>query len=192
LNSSYIQVDGNSRSISYGFDISPTLIDGHLLIPVCAVVEEIGGDITFGNDQQQVFIKEAHQALELKIDSREMLVNGSMVYLDAPVQFIDNAIMVPVAVLSEGLNFEYLWDDESHQLILLRMFQTRRLIVRTENQMDLSDFGASEVINGPDNLIVMQFETIAQAKNAHSNMESLSYVILAMLVYTHYLYRQSR
>ena len=72
-------------------------------------------------------------------------------------------------------------DAKYGTMIMSDEFYSKRVIVKADTSYDFSDFSPKEVINGPDNLYVLQFETVENAElcmNALRKDEHIEYVEL--------------
>jgi len=53
-----------------------------------------------------------------------------------------------------------IWDEKNQEITLTRYFQTRRLIVGVEREVDFTSLGATDILEGPDNMTILQFATV--------------------------------
>ena len=179
----FMYVDGVHKEIDPINGSSPEMIDGKLMLPVSTIINKIGGEIFIDVNQEKITISEADIAVELQIGSNEMLVNGVLVYLDMAPQFNGNTIMVPLGVLIDGFDFEYHLDTENQYAVLTRIYQTKRLIVKTTAEMDFSHTGGTVILEGPDNFAVLQFVSIRETKEAQNQLETLSDILIFPDIY---------
>lgn len=59
-------------------------------------------------------------------------------------------------------------------------YHTKRLLVAATSYVDYEHLGAIETIRGPNNITVLQFATIEDAKEAHNKLDNLQGVVDAM------------
>ena len=176
IGNSYMLVDDSLEEIDPGRGTSPVIVDSRTLLPFRAIAEAIGGEVSWDESKQKVTIRVENQIIELQIGSSTMLVNGEIVYLDVAPVIINERTMVPARAIAESLGCEVYWEAETEKAYLARPFQTKRLIVQTTDVMDLSRFGAEEIVRGPENLAVLQFATIQETQEVYSQLEGSSNV----------------
>jgi len=177
IGSPYMLVDGVPVEIDPGTGTTPAVVDGRTLLPIRALVEEIGGSVSFEPTHQRVIIYD-DQMLELQIGSTIMSVDGELEYIDVAPIIINGRTMLPLRAIADNLGFdEPKWDSVTQQVTLTRSFQTRRLIVRTSFSMDFNQFNATDIIQGPDNITVLQFSTIHETYEAYGQLSVLDAVI---------------
>ena len=167
INDPYMVVDGVRSEIDPGVGTSPVIVGGRTLIPIRALVEEIGGSVSFEPVEQRIIIDD-DQTIEFQIGSTAMYVDGDLLHIDAAPVIINNRTMMPLRAVTENLGFELDWDPVTQEITLTRDFQTRRLIVSTTGTVDFYQLGATHIVRGgPDNVTVLQFNTIHEAQAAH-------------------------
>ncbi|NOV01901.1 stalk domain-containing protein [Paenibacillus planticolens] len=95
------------------------IVDENTFIPLRGVIEAIGGKITWLNETQSITIDKGNASVNLKIGSKEALVNGSSVTL-AVAPFISDAgyTYVPLRFVSDTLGAKVNWDAENWSAIL--------------------------------------------------------------------------
>ena len=136
-------VDGTPVEIDPGTSTSPVMIDSAKFLPVCALIEVVGGSL---------------------YDIGE-----------APIT-INNTYMLPADAIAEGLYFELDWNPATQEITLTRDFQTRRLIVGAAAEADFAGLGATDIIDGPGNITVLQFATISETQSAYDWLNNVMYV----------------
>ena len=81
-------------------------------------------------------------------------------------------LMVPIEVLSKGLGYEYKYDEKSKEIELTSPYQTMRLIVKLKNtNVNLSKYNPVEIIEGLNNVFVLQFDSIEDTKLAYEQIQ---------------------
>lgn len=183
-----MRVDGEEKEIDPGRNTSPVIVGDRTLIPIRTLVEETGGEVEFEPTERVVTIIGDETEIEMRIGSNTMTVNGELVVLDTAPTIINDRTMLPVRAVAENLGFEVEWQDETREIVITRDFQTKRLIVKTEDgNFDFDAFGALEALRGPDNIAILQFGSINDAKDASDRLNAMSGIIYAepdMLVAT--------
>jgi len=176
IDNPYMVVDGVRSEIDPGMGTRPTIVDDRTMIPIRALVEQIGGSLSFEPTQQMVTI-DSVQTIELQIGSMTISVDGVLQHIDASPVIINDRTMLPLRAVAENLDFELDWNPDTQEITLTRDFQTRRLIARTTGAVDFTQLGATDIISGgPNNVTVLQFATIHEARAAHDILQEHSNV----------------
>jgi hypothetical protein len=115
--SAQIQVEVNARPVQFGA-VQPARVNGRVLIPLRAVVESLGAEVKWEPATQTVRGKKGDREFSLQINSREAMLNGRPVTLDAPAQMISGTTMVPLRFVAEALGAEVEW-NAARQLVVI-------------------------------------------------------------------------
>jgi len=172
----YMWVDGVQHEINPTRQVSPAMIDGEALIPLCVLVAETGGTISVDVIQERIVIEDDY-LIELEIGADVMYIDGEVQYFDATPVIVNDSVLLPVDAIFEELGFEVDWEPGSEQVTLTRAFQMRRLLVRTEAEKDFSNLDTATILHGPDIMTVLQFETRQDAQDVHDWLSELEHVI---------------
>jgi len=95
---------------------SPVIIDGRTLVPIRAVVEEMGGSVNWNADTQTVLLENGNDSIELVIGSTNAKLNGQISILDTAPVIINGRTMLPIRFISEGFGFNVEWDSDTHTI----------------------------------------------------------------------------
>lgn len=115
-----VTLDGRELS----FDVPPQIIDGRTLVPMRAIFEALGAEVDWNGELQHIIAQTQNKHIDMFVGSDTMGVtkNGDtfaeMIKLDVPPQIIGERTLVPVRAVSESLDCDVLWDDESKNVII--------------------------------------------------------------------------
>jgi len=101
-----VNVDGNSISL----DVAPVLVDNRALVPIRAIAEQLGGDVSYDSSTGTVQILTAGSNVKLTLNSTTAEVNGNLVSLDVPAQIINDRTLVPLRFVGESLGANVNYD----------------------------------------------------------------------------------
>jgi len=163
----YMWVDGVQHEIDPLGQVSPAVVDGEVLIPLCVLVEETGGTVYVDMIAESIMIED-DSMIEMEFDANVFYIDGEVQYVDLAPVIMNESVMLSVDdAIFEELGFEVNWEPEAEQITLTRAFQTRRLIVRTEAEEDFTNLGATTILHAQNNVAFLQFETRQEAQDAH-------------------------
>jgi peptidoglycan/xylan/chitin deacetylase (PgdA/CDA1 family) len=98
------------------FDVPPKIVNGRTLVPMRAIFEALGAEISWDANTQTVYGSFIERSVEYRIGSLTALVNEAeaerTVTLDVPGQIIGGRTMVPLRSISESLGMYVDWHED--------------------------------------------------------------------------------
>jgi N-acetylmuramoyl-L-alanine amidase len=110
-----IKVNGDKIT---NMDVPPVIIDSRTLVPVRAIFEKMGAEVTWNASTQQVYIVKNNDIVDLKIDSNTGHTNGLDFKMDTSAKIINDRTMIPVRAASEALGCTVGWDDATRLITI--------------------------------------------------------------------------
>jgi len=92
------------------FDQPPLIISGRTLVPMRALFEALGAEVSWDGPNQTVTASKDGTVITLVIDSPTAFINGQQVELSAPAMLIASRTLVPLRFIAEALDAEVSWD----------------------------------------------------------------------------------
>ncbi len=102
-------VNGTEKEI----DAAPVIIDGRTLLPVRAVVEEMGGDVIWDREAKQATLNHGNNEIVLTIDSETALLNNEEQTLDTAPVIISGRTFLPIRFIAENFGYNVEWNGEN-------------------------------------------------------------------------------
>jgi hypothetical protein len=112
-----ITVTLNGKSVTFP-DQDPLQQSGRVMVPVNAILEALGAEVTWDKTAKTVTAVLNDQTLVLQIGSSTATVNGETLEIDAPAIIKNSRTLVPVRFISEGLGLTVDWDQTAAQVTL--------------------------------------------------------------------------
>ena len=94
-------------------DVPPQLVGGRTLVPMRAIFEYLGAEVTWDNDTRTATGTLDDTVVIIQIDNTTAYVNDVPYTLDVPAQIIGNRTMVPARFVSESLGCVVTWYNET-------------------------------------------------------------------------------
>lgn len=107
-----VNIDGTQLYL----DVPPVVEKGRTLVPLRAIFEAIGAIVTWDGSQNTVLAVGADKTIQLQIDNKEALVNGTTVLLDVPATTVNGRTMVPVRFVAETMNCTVNWNEATNSV----------------------------------------------------------------------------
>lgn len=95
------------------FDAPPYIKGGVTLIPVRAVAEKLGAEVSWDADTQKVTITKNETVIEITVNKMTVLVNGVPTEISLPTEVTCGKTYLPLRFLAEALGFDVNWDGEN-------------------------------------------------------------------------------
>lgn len=122
INNPNMTVNGLKKPID-AEDTSPVIVNDHTLLPVRAVIEEMGGDVQWNNDTHQVTLRYNNDEIKLTIASATAQLNGAMQMLDTAPMIINNRTMLPIRFIAESFKFNVDWEPSAQTITITKNFE---------------------------------------------------------------------
>jgi hypothetical protein len=110
ISSPDMTVNDEVSEIDPGRGTAPVISGDRTLLPLRAVVEALGGDISWDEKTGKVTIRVSRDTIELWIGSSTATVNDEQTELDTAPEVINGRTMLPVRFVAENLHAEVNWD----------------------------------------------------------------------------------
>lgn len=105
-------------------DSPPTIIDGRTLVPVRAIFEALGAEVSWDQATQTATGVKDDTTVAIQIGNKTAYVNGVAKTLDVPAQIINGRTMVPARFVSESLDATVYWNQETQSVRVSKQLYT--------------------------------------------------------------------
>lgn len=92
------------------FDVMPQIIDGRTMVPVRAIFEAVGAEVTWDNGTKTVTGVKDNTTVKMTVNSNSETINGKTVEMDASPQIIDGRTLAPARYVAEAFGCSVEWD----------------------------------------------------------------------------------
>lgn len=97
---------------------APVIVNDRTLLPVRAVVEEMGGSVAWDGDTQTVTLNYDENEIRLIIDNTAAYLNNTAQTLDVAPTIINDRTMLPIRFIAESFKFEVSWDGDTQTVTI--------------------------------------------------------------------------
>jgi len=104
-----IKVIVNEKYIE--FDVAPKIINGRIMVPLRAIFERMGAEISWDDGTKTVAASKGDTSVILKVDDANPIVNGIAVPIDQPGVIIDGRVLAPLRFVAEAFGGTAVWND---------------------------------------------------------------------------------
>jgi hypothetical protein len=99
-------------------DLPPVIKGGRVLIPVRAVVNALGAQVQWDEQNQIVTIIKDGRTVTLELGSKIAVVDGQEIPLDVPAGVENGRTIVPLRFIAQAFNSTVEWDEETGTVII--------------------------------------------------------------------------
>jgi hypothetical protein len=122
IGSKFMTVNGTKQEIDPGRGTVPVIQNGRTLVPVAAIIQALGGEVTWDATARTVTITMGDAELVLTIGSPTARVNGTSTSIDAdpkvvPV-IINSRTMLPFRFIAEQLGATVEWNAATRTVVI--------------------------------------------------------------------------
>ncbi|MDI6707049.1 MAG: N-acetylmuramoyl-L-alanine amidase family protein [Bacillota bacterium] len=158
-------------------DVPAVILDDRTLVPIRVISESTGARVDWNAGKYEVTVNTGEKVIKLKINSKEMAINGNTTSLEVPAKIINDRTMVPVRAVSEALGLKVGWVASTYTVLLdypkadiLDMYYDNTegaLVLKTTGKVMYQTMFLQE----PDRLVIDFPNTVfrAQSKNVDVN-----------------------
>jgi hypothetical protein len=109
IGSDSIKVNGEDKKID-STGSKPVVVSGRTLLPIRAIIEQLGGTIEWIASERKVIITLNDKVVEVIIDESNAKVNGEDKALDVPPMIFNNRTFIPLRFVSENVGCDVQWN----------------------------------------------------------------------------------
>ena len=113
-------VNGVQTEIDPGEGTVPVIQDERTLVPVRAIVEAMGGTVTWDGDTQTATLVLGEDTIKLTIGSTTAYLNDVASTLDVTPIIINERTMLPIRFIAESFKFEVAWDGDTQTIFIVK------------------------------------------------------------------------
>ncbi len=113
-------VNGVEKEIDPGMGTKPVAINNRTLLPVRAIVEEIGGTVGWNGETQEVTLALGQNTILLTLNNTTAYLNGKAQTLDTAPTAINNRTMLPIRFIAESFEYDVDWNGEAQAITITK------------------------------------------------------------------------
>ncbi|MCD8214315.1 MAG: hypothetical protein LUC97_01510 [Clostridiales bacterium] len=118
IGSSTMTVNGVDEEIDEGRDTAPVIENERTLVPIRAIIEAMGGSVSWDSETQTAELTYNYDTILLTIDSTTAYFNDTASELDTAPVIINGRTMLPIRFIAESFEFDVEWEVESQTVII--------------------------------------------------------------------------
>lgn len=136
----------------------PVIVNDRTLLPVRAVVEQMGGTVDWNGDTKEVTLSYGDDEIKLTIDSADAYLNGEKQTLDAAPTVINDRTMLPIRFIAESFKFNVEWNASEQTITITKTKTTEEATVKQPEEKQ-------ETQNSTSKSLVVYFSATGNTKS---------------------------
>ncbi|MGN0107395.1 MAG: flavodoxin [Hominilimicola sp.] len=128
-------VNGTEKNIDND-GTAPVVQNDRTLVPVRAIIEEMGGSVTWTQKTQTATLTYGNDTIDLIIGSQTAYLNGAVNTLDLSPVIINERTMLPIRFIAESFKFNVEWEQETQTVIIKKSTADNPPAMPTEQSTD--------------------------------------------------------
>lgn len=150
------------------------IVDGEVFLPLRVLVVAFGAQLRWLTDEQSYLLTMGRTEVQIRTDSKQIIVNGRVVELRFAPRVIKSRTMIPVELVASYLPVQTIWNAEKSQLDLRRLLNELTLfaaglnaegrpVVAIETLDELGIYQINESLSRADRIVIDFVATKAAA-----------------------------
>ena len=176
-----VSVDGERLS----FDVPPQIIDGRTMVPIRAIFEAIGAEVSWDDATKTALCEKGNTKVSMTVGNKAETVNDKVVEMDIAPVVIDNRILAPARYVAEAFGYSVVWngtlktiiiasnefkkenkyDDVSEQTIQIQQFINQKMYIEAR---DLCNKTKTEKALSPADAMLVE-ELLENAQSSYNS-----------------------
>ncbi len=186
IDSPLMLVNNEEKSIDEN-GTSPVIVNSRTLLPVRAIVEEIGGSVEWNSDTKTVGLQSGDNNIQLEIDSATAYLNNEPYTFDTPPAIIGGRTMLPIRFIAESFGLEVSWNGEEQIVTIVKKSDVQtETVTFAETATEITT--AEETSESDNNILVAYFSATNNTKGVAEKIaeaaEADIYAITPAIPYT--------
>jgi GH25 family lysozyme M1 (1,4-beta-N-acetylmuramidase) len=114
VGSTVASVDGQKIML----DTPPVIVSGRTVVPLRAIIEGLGGTVTWIPETRSVHVVLSGKTLQLQIGNRTAIVEGESVTMDVSAAIMKGRTILPVRFVAEHLGAQVDWEQLTRKITI--------------------------------------------------------------------------
>jgi hypothetical protein len=114
VGSTVASVDGQKIML----DTPPVIVSGRTVVPLRAIIEGLGGTVTWIPETRSVHVVLSGKTLQLQIGNRTAIVEGESVTMDVSAAIMKGRTVLPVRFVAEHLGAQVDWEQLTRKITI--------------------------------------------------------------------------
>ncbi|HEX9060184.1 MAG TPA: stalk domain-containing protein, partial [Clostridia bacterium] len=120
INNPFMCINYNSKMIDKeNKNIVPTIYNNRTILPIRAVVEALGGTVSWEESESKITIQYETKKIEMWTNKKIAIVNGQTMGLEVEPIILMNRTMLPLRFITESIGYKVYWNEENKIITIM-------------------------------------------------------------------------
>lgn len=110
-----VYLEGNKIN----FDVQPQTINGRTMVPIRAIFEAMGANVTWDDATQSAISTKNNTTVKMTLNSTTEYINGVACKMDVTPVIIDGRTLAPARYVAEAFGYTVNWDEASQSVMIV-------------------------------------------------------------------------
>ncbi len=117
IGNSQMKVNGEVQAL----DCEPVIVNDRTLVPIRAVIEAMGGTVSWEQETKTATLNYKDDEIKLTIGDTTAYLNDEANVLDTAPEIINDRTMLPIRFIAESFKFEVTWNNETREITIEKL-----------------------------------------------------------------------
>ncbi len=127
-------VNGIEKEIDPGMGTVPVVVNDRTLLPIRAIIEEMGGAVEWDGETQTVLLAYNDDIITLAIGDTTAYLNEEANALDTAPTIINDRTMLPIRFIAESFGYTVDWNGDEQKVMI-----SKSGVINEKNDEDMED-----------------------------------------------------
>ena len=141
-----VTLDGNY----VGFDVEPQVIDGRIMVPIRAIFEAMGAQVTWDNATSTAVCTKGDTVVKMTVGSKEMYIGSELLTMDVSPAVIDGRTLAPARYVAEAFGANVQWNQDANTVVITSTYpaeESRTLFAMDGRTLSVPKSQVQEYLN---------------------------------------------
>ena len=162
------------------FDVPPQIIDGRTMVPVRAIFEAMGAEVTWDGQTQCALAKKGAATVKMTLGSTALWVDGQVKTMDVSPAVVNGRTLAPAKYVAESFGYKVIWDEATKSVWITENTDT----VLTVHFLDVGQADAA-LVESDGTYLLIDGGNVADSDLIYAYLSKLGVTDLDYVVGTH-------
>ena len=100
------------------FDVQPTLINDTTMLPLRAVSDSLGANLTWNEEYSSIVLEKDGKSITLQLGNKKLVKDGEIIELATAPVLVAGRTLVPLRAIAESFDIDVEWNEEENLVSL--------------------------------------------------------------------------
>lgn len=129
-----LAIEVNGKAV----EMSAMVLEGELFLPLRAVSEELGYDVQWSGEKQEIKVSKAERSINLNLSDYKIMANDHEAYITVGYRLVDDRTYLSQDFFSDNLGLKVVWDKVDNK-VTLQEVEENPIVINTKKEVSETD-----------------------------------------------------